>query len=114
MRGEMVEGAFDQLADGALRRQASEIELAFLRADLLIDPFQHGEVQRVLVAEVVIDQLLVDARTRRDLVDARARETTGGELAPRGGQQLLPGSRRIAPSRRLAVCLWFRHFQPNS
>ena len=86
-----------------LRRQALEIELALLRADFLIDPFQHGEVERVLVAEIMIDQLLVDARARRDLVDPRAGEAACGEFAPRRRQQLLPGRRRIAPLRRFAV-----------
>src|SRR5258707_1380623 len=60
---EMVERGFDQFADRLFRRQAFEIELALLLADVLIDPFEHGEVERVLVAEVVIDELLVDAGT---------------------------------------------------
>ena len=84
--GEMVERALDQLPDRPLRRQALQIELALLRADLLIDPFQHREVQRVLVAEVMVDQLLVDAGAGGDFVD------------PRAGQSVVANSRRAAVS----------------
>ena len=82
---QMIERGLDQPADRLVRRQALEIELALLLADVLIDPFEHGEVERVLVAEVVVDQLLVDAGALGDLVDAGARKTVPGELqrAPR-------------------------------
>ena len=53
---EMVEGGFRQLLDRRFGRQAFEVELALLGADFLVDPFQHGEIERVLVAEVVIDR----------------------------------------------------------
>ena len=95
-------------------RQSLEVELALLRADFLVDPFQHGEVERVLVAEIMIDQLLVDAGPRGDLVDPRAGKAACGEFAPRRGQQFLPRRRRIAPLRLFAVCSVFRHFQPDS
>jgi len=38
----------------------ARLSLAFLGADLLIDPFKDGEIERILVAEIVIDELLVD------------------------------------------------------
>ena len=63
------------------RRQALEVELALLLADVLVDPFEHGEVERVLVAEVVVDELLVDAGALGDLVDAGAGKAVPGELA---------------------------------
>jgi hypothetical protein len=88
MSGEVVEGGFDQIADRQFRRQALEIELALLLADLLIDPFQHREVECVLVTEIVIDQLLVDTGARSDLVDPGAGKAACGEFAPGSGQQL--------------------------
>ena len=83
------------------RRQALQIELALLGADFLIDPFQHREVQRILVAEVVIDQLLVDAGARGDFVDPGAGKAAAGEFAPRRRQQFLSRGGRIAPLRLL-------------
>ncbi len=97
MGGEVVEGGLDQPLDGLLRRQAFEVELAFLGADFLIDPFQHRQIQRVLVAEIMIDQLLVDAGARRDLVDPGAGEATIGKFTACRRQKLLPRRRRIAP-----------------
>ena len=114
VRLEMVERALDQLADRPFGRQPLEIELALLGADFLVDPFQHGQIQRILVAEIVIDQLLVDAGPRGDLVDPRAGKPAVGEFAPRRGQELLPRRLGIAPLRLMAVCTSFRHFQPNS
>ena len=102
MRGEVVEGAFDQLADGPFRRQALEIELALLGADFLVDPFEHREIERVLVAEIMIDQLLVDAGARGDLVDPGAGEAAGGKFAPRRRQQFLAAWR---PDRAAAALL---------
>src|SRR5215470_4027164 len=99
MGRKVIEGTLDQLADRGLRRQSLEIELAFLGADLLIDPFQHGEIERVLVAEIVVDELLVDAGALGDVVDAGAGEAAAGKLAPRRREQLLPRRSRIAPFR---------------
>src|SRR6476659_6691653 len=39
MRGEVVEGALDQLLDRLLGRQSLEVELALLGADFFVDPF---------------------------------------------------------------------------
>src|SRR3954454_25045043 len=83
MRGEVVEGTLDQLLDLLLGRQALEVEFALLGADFLVDPFEHRQIQRVLVAEVMIDELLVDARARGDLVDPGPGKAAAGELAPR-------------------------------
>ena len=96
MRGEVVEGALDQLLDRLLGRQSLEVELALLGADLLVDPFQHRQIQRVLVAEIVVDQLFVDAGARRDLVDPGAGQPAGGKFTPRRRQQLLPRCGRVA------------------
>ena len=114
VRREMVEGALDQLLDRLFGWQALQIELALLGPDFLVDPFQHGEIKRILVAEIVVDQLLVDAGAGRDLVDPRAGKPALGKFAPGRGQQLLPRGLGIAPLRLDAVCSSFGHFQPNS
>ena len=102
------------LLDRLFRRQALEVELALLGADFLVDPFQHRQVQRVLVAEIVVDQLLVDAGARGDLVDPGAGKAVRGKFAPRRRQQLLARGGRIAPLRLGVVCSSFGHFQPDS
>src|SRR5690348_15929973 len=118
MRGEMVEGTLDQLLDRPLRRRSLEIELALLGPDFLVDPFQDSKVERVLVAEIVIDQLLVDPGPVSDFIDAGAGKPAVGKFTSCGGQQLLPRRFRVAPlwflRRLLAVCSSFGHFQPNS
>ncbi len=101
MRGKVVERAFDQFPDRPLRRQARKIKLAFLGADFLVNPFQHSEVERVLVAEVMVDQLLVDPGTGGDFVDPGAGKAAGSKFAPRRGQQLpLRGGRVASPGCR--------------
>jgi len=100
MRGEVIEGALDQLLDGPFGRQPLEVEAALLGADFLVDPFQHRKVKRVLVTEIVIHELLVDTRTRGDFVDPRTGEAALCKFAPRRRQQFLACSRRIAPLRR--------------
>ena len=112
--GKVVEGALDKLADGLFGRQSLQIQLMLLGADLLINPFKDREVERILVAEIVINELLVDARPRSDLVDASPGQSTPGKLAPRGHQQFLPRGGRIATSGRCSRCSSFGHFQPNS
>src|SRR4051794_28788346 len=67
MGGKVVERAFDQLLDCLLRRQAGKIELALLGANFLVDPFEYGKVERVLVAEIMVDELLVDPGALGDL-----------------------------------------------
>src|SRR5258707_14297878 len=99
MPREIVERTLDQLLDGALGSQPLEIELALVGADFLVDPCQHRKVERVLVAEIMIYQLLVDAGARRDFIDPGAGKAAAGKFAPRRRQQLLPGGDRIAPLR---------------
>src|SRR6516164_8020173 len=114
MRGEVVERTLDQLADRLAGRQACQIELALLRADLLVHPFEDRKIERVLVAEIMVDELLVDARARGDLVDAGAGKSAVGELTSRRGEQLATRGFGIAPLRLLAVGSSIGHFQPDS
>ena len=110
----MIEGTFDQFLDRLFGRQSLEVELALLGADFLVDPFQYRQIQRVLVAEIMIDELLVDAGTRGDLVDPGAGKAAAGEFPPRRRQQFPAGCGRIAPLRLGIVRSFFGHFQPNS
>ena len=103
VRGEVVERTLDQLLDGLFRRQALEVQLALLGPDLLVNPFQHRKVERVLVAEIMIDQLLVDAGAGRDFVDPGAGEAALRKFAPRRNQQFLPCGGRIAPHRLCSI-----------
>ena len=114
MRRKMVEGTFDQLPDGLFRRQALKIELALLGADFLIYPLKHREVERILVAEIMINELLVDAGTRGDFIHPRAGQPAFRKFAPRRGQQFLSRVDRVAPLRLGAIGSWFWHFQPDS
>ncbi len=114
MRGEVIERALDQLPDRPLGRQSLEVEPMLVVADFLIDPFQHGQIERVLVAEIMIDELLVDASAGRDFVDPRAGEAAPGEFAPCRRQQLVPRAGRIATLRPCAARFSLRHFQPDS
>jgi hypothetical protein len=103
VRGEVVERTFDQFLDRAVRRQPLEVKLALLGADFLVHPFQYRKVERVLVAEVMIHQLLVHPGTGGDVVDPRAGEAVRGEFAPRRRQQLLARGSGIAALRPGAV-----------
>src|SRR5690349_14752579 len=103
MGREVVEGTLDQFADRGFRRQSLEIERALLGPDFLVNPFQYRKIQRVLVAEIVKDQLLVDACALGNVVDARAGQAAAGEFAPRGGQKLLLRRFRVTPPRDWAV-----------
>ena len=94
---QVIERALDQFPDRPFRRQSLEVELALLGADFLIHPFQDRQIERVLVAEIMVDQLLVDAGARRDFVDPGAGEPAAREFTPRRRQQLAAGGDRIAP-----------------
>ncbi|MGY4595162.1 hypothetical protein ACVWXL_002908 [Bradyrhizobium sp. GM22.5] len=99
VRREVIERGLDQFPDRLSRRQAFEIELTFLLADIGVNPFEHGEIERVLVAEIMVDELLVDTGALCDLVDAGAGKAVPGELLARRGEQLLACGDRVAPLR---------------
>ena len=72
-------------------------EVALPLADGLVGGLERGRKQPVFVADVVIEQGLVDARTPRDLVDARAVEPLEGEFGDRSLEDLLLGKCGCAP-----------------
>ena len=99
-RDEMIEGTADQPLHALDRRQPAQILILLAGAQIGIDPFQHSEVERVLGAEVVIDQVLVDAALLGDAVDASAAQAMGHEFDPRRAQYLGAAGFRIADNLR--------------
>src|SRR5262249_7589869 len=68
-------------------------------ADADIGAFKHGQVETVLVAEIVIDHPLVGARALGDRVDTRAGVALLGEFGHGGGQNRRAGALGIARPR---------------
>ena len=80
MRDVVVPGEADQPADALGRRSVEQRQLLFGVADAGVRVLQHGEEQRVLAAEVVVQHPLVRLGARRNAVDARAAKAVTGEL----------------------------------
>src|SRR6185369_15070038 len=76
----IVEGELDQPLDRGRRSEMREVERLLRAAQFLVDSFQRGEIEPVLVAEIMIDHPLVGVRAARDLIDPPARETLGCEF----------------------------------
>ncbi len=99
MLDEVVPGERDELFDGLDRLQVCELQLGFGRADADIGALKNGEIQTVLVAEVVIDHPLVGAGFLGDRVDARAGIAFLGELGDGGGEDRRAGALGVAGAR---------------
>ena len=102
MAAGIVESELDQPLDRGRGGKMREVEGVFRAAQLLVDPFERGEIEPLLVAEVMIDHPLVGMRTPRDLIDPPARETLGGEFMLRGDKDCFARAVGIAAVRR-----WF-------
>ena len=76
----MVERIGDQPAHTLDRRQLLQGDVILLLAHPPIDAFEHGEIEPVLAAEVVVDQVLAGADPAGDAIDPRAVEAVGSEL----------------------------------
>ena len=108
----MPEGEADHAVDGFDRAVLADLEFALAPADFVIGIDKHGEVKRLLVAEIVVQQPLVGLGARRDRIDPSAVESALAELLAGGlenfrlGPLAIPRPRRIArprcPNRRLA------------
>ena len=72
------------------------IQILLARAQIGIDPLQHRQIKRVLGAEIVIDQILVDAALLGDAVDAAAAQAMGHEFDPRRVQYFGAAGFRIS------------------
>ena len=97
------------------RRQLAEVQRRLALADVAVGLEQHPRVERLLVADVVIEHALVGAGPFGDPVDPRAVEPELDELLARRHQDVPLGAlrvarpplrRRIAPSRAASsACL---------
>src|SRR3981189_38544 len=93
----MVEGVGDELAHSFERRKLLQREIVLLLAHLPIDALEALEVEPVLAAEIVVDQVLAGADALGDAIDAGAVEPVGGELILCCAQDELPAQHRVAP-----------------
>ena len=86
------------------RRQLAEVQRRLAGADVAVGLEQDAGVERLLVADVVVEHPLVGAGPLGDPVDARAVEPVLDELLARGDQDVALGPRRVArpPRRRRA------------
>ena len=96
----IVESELDQASDRGRGGKMRKVERVFRAPQLLIDPFERGQIESVLVAEIMIDHPLVGVRAARDLIDAPAGETLGSELVLRGEKDRFTRAVGIAPVRR--------------
>ena len=86
-----------ELAHARLGIQLARQEVALALADGLIGCLERGREQAVFVADVMIEQGLVHARTPCDFVDARAVQPLEGEFGDGSLDDFLFGERRRAP-----------------
>src|ERR1700730_6921514 len=76
----VVEGEGDQGGERFFGRQALEIERGFGAADARVGLLEHGEVEPLLAAEIIVDHALAGARALGDGVDPRAAIALLGEF----------------------------------
>src|SRR6185437_13961514 len=73
-----------------------QVELHLSRADRCIAPLEHGEVQPLLAAEIVVEHALVDAGSLGDAVDPRPVIAALRELGHGRGEDRRTGSLGVA------------------
>ncbi len=95
-RDEMVEGRGDELAHAFDGRQLAQPLVLLPRPQARIDPLQDFEVERLLRAEIVVDQVLVDVGRLRDAIDPGAVEPVRDEFDARLVEDARTGRFRIA------------------
>src|SRR5581483_159451 len=77
---EEVEREIDQPAHALPRLDTAEIEAALLGADLRVDAVEHGRIEPLFIAEIVIEEPHIRAALRRDIFHARAGEAIAAEF----------------------------------
>ena len=75
-------------------------------ADGLVDLFQNGLEQLVLIAEIMIEHAFVDAGAPGDLIDAGIAEALGRKLLGRRSKNSLARRIRVA-----SAAVWYVRFQ---
>jgi hypothetical protein len=88
---DIIECETDKLSHGGHRIERTKIQCVLLRANVHIDILKNSEIEIVLAAKVVIDQLLVDLRRLGDLVDAASMQAAASEFFLGNFQQYFPG-----------------------
>ena len=96
---EVAPGEERELAQPLLGIAVAEVERRLGAADAGIGVLEHDEVERLLVAEVVVEHPLVGAGARRDRIDPGAAEALLGELPRRGGEDRGAGALGVAVRR---------------
>lgn len=87
----VVEAELHQLLHRLGRRQRAQPQGALDTADVAVELLQHGLVELLLAAEVVIDHPLRGMRALGDGVHPRTREALGDELVDGGAEDVLAG-----------------------
>src|SRR6185436_17672206 len=88
------------------RLEVGQVQALLGAADVRVARLQHGEEQRLLVAEVVVQHALVGTGARRDAIDARAAQSIAREFLQRRRENAPPVLFRVSP--RGAIRPWHR------
>jgi hypothetical protein len=96
----VVEGGLHQAAHRFQRRQLVQAERAFGVAHAAVGLLQHGGVQPLLAAEVVVDHPLGGAGAGGDVVHPAAGVALLAELSGGGGEYVAPGLVGVAGAAR--------------
>ena len=107
MRARVVEIEFHQPLNGHAGLKVVEVERLFLAAQAGVNPLQHGQVEALLAAEVVVDHALVGFGVLGDLVYPPAKQPLGGEFVLCRLENGLPRLVRV-PAAAVALC-FLRH-----
>src|SRR5579862_8833224 len=87
---EIIPGELNEALDRLRRIEVFKIEPALLHPDLLISAFEHGEIEFVLLADVIVQHALVGTGLGRDAVDPRPGKAVGGKLLLRRFENTKP------------------------
>jgi hypothetical protein len=84
------------------------MQFALPYANFAIGIEKHRRIERLLVAEIVVEEALVGGGPRGDAIDTRAVKAELAEFLPRRDQDIALGQRRIA------LPLWWLGFGRNA
>jgi hypothetical protein len=87
----IVERHLHEPAEGFRRRQRVQVEVRLDGTDVIVGVLQHGTIQTLLAAKVVVDHPLHGVSAFGDLVDATAAQALGSELLDGYGEDFRPG-----------------------
>ena len=99
----VLPGECQQSNDRFFGAELLEVEHPFGGANVLIGPFEHGEIERFLLAHVIIKHALVSAGRLGDPVDARAAIAVARKFVGRRAQDTLAHSLPGRAASRMAA-----------